>query len=369
MQHSLIYFPDYTSANPYQACLYTHIDGDFHVRPGSIVDAHEDLRSAHWARHTIFHLHWEDAAYRQLSSMDGALAECQAFLNRLEQFVDDGGLFLWTIHNLEPHDGRYPAVHRALCEKLMKLVHQVHLHSYTAVAELERDRRLDRRKVVVIPHGNYCPVYRPAALPAAWSSAATSDTARRFLLFGRLGRYKGGELLVRAFAALNDVRTELMIIGKQIDPIDLTDLPPSVAGRITVLNRFLAEEEVPRLMAATDFVVAPYLASLTSGTILLAMTLGQPVIAPRFPTLQDLIIDGENGFLFEPRNETSLREALRRACQLDNEAMRRLRLMAKATARRYDWRIIGNQFSGLLHRLVARPRPRRALPARTASVD
>jgi beta-1,4-mannosyltransferase len=368
MQHSLIYFPDYTHANPYQALLYRHVDGDFHVRRGTIADAQDDLRRAAPGTQTIFHLHWEDAVYRHLPSADQAFAESQAFLDRLEQFVDDGGLFLWTLHNLAPHDGRYPAAHRALCDKLVKLADQLHVHSFAAVPELERDRRLDRRKVVVVPHGNYRPVYQRVPLPTTERGTAVGETARRFLLFGRLGRYKGGELLVRAFAALGDIPAELVIAGKQIDPIDLNDLPRSVAGRITLDDRFLGEDEVARLIAGTDFMVSPYLASLTSGTVLLAMSLGQPVIAPRFPTLQDLVVDGENGLLFEPGSETSLTDALRRACQLHAGALHRLRQKAQATAERYDWQIIGNQFSGLLHRLVARTRPRRPLPVRAAAM-
>ena len=50
-----------------------------------------------------------------------------------------------------------------------------------------------------------------------------------------------------------------MIAGKQIDPIDLSDLPPAVAARITTHNRFLGQAEVPDVVASADFMVAPYL--------------------------------------------------------------------------------------------------------------
>jgi glycosyltransferase involved in cell wall biosynthesis len=354
MQHSLIYFPDYAHANPYQAMLYASIDGAFSARPGTISSALEALGRADWAQRTIFHLHWEDAIYRHLPGSDAALEECRRFLDDAEQFIDDGGLFVWTIHNRAPHDGRYLDVHRRLCAKLAALAQQIHVHSYTAGAELVRDRHLDRSKLVVIPHGNYAPVYarRKTAEPAA-------KNGRRFLLFGRLGRYKGSAELVRAFVALPDQQAELVIAGKQIDPIDLSDLPPSVAARITTQNRFLDQAEIPGLVASADLVVAPYLASLSSGTLLLAMSLGRPVIAPRLPTLAELIIDGENGLLFDPQAQGSLTAALERACALDAAELRRLSEAAFDTAMRYDWRIVGNLWSGLLHRLVTRPRIRR----------
>jgi glycosyltransferase involved in cell wall biosynthesis len=354
MQHCLIYFPDYAHANPYQAMLYASIDGAFSARPGTIADALEALGRADSPQRTIFHLHWEDALYRHLPSATAALEECQRFLHQIEQFIDDGGLFVWTIHNRAPHDGCHLEVHGELCAKLAMLAQQIHVHSYTAAAELLLDRRLDRSKLVVIPHGNYAPVYPSRRIPDQ-----TSRNGRRFLLFGRLGRYKGSEELVRAFAALPDVRAELVIAGKQIDPIDLSILPPSVAARITTHNRFLEQAEIPNLVTSADFMVAPYVASLTSGTLLLGMSLGRPVIAPRLPTLVELITDGANGLLFDPQEEGGLAAALARACAMDTAMLRRLSEAAFDIAMRYDWRMIGNLWSGLLHRLVAQPRVRR----------
>ena len=366
MQHTLVYFPDYAHANPYQKLLYACLDGDFHVEAGTIGDALARLRGGDHARRTIFHLHWEDKVYRDLASPDEATRACQTFLDQLETFVDEGGLFLWTIHNRAPHDAKFMELYLPLCEKLALLAHQIHLHSYAAVAELERERRLDRRKIVVIPHGNYVRLYRRPR--PAEDETERVGRGRRFLLFGRLGRYKGGDRLVRAFAALGDRHAELVIAGKQIDPIDLEDLPASISGRITVEDRFLADEEIARLIAETDFMVAPYAASLTSGTLLLAMSLGQPVIAPRLPTITELVVDGENGLLFEPGCTETLTLALARACVMDDAARAAMAAQAQATALRYDWQMIGNLLSGVLHRLVARAPVRRLPGARPAAL-
>jgi glycosyltransferase involved in cell wall biosynthesis len=360
MQHSLIYFPDYAHANPYQTMLYASIDGAFSARAGTIVDALDALSRADWPQRTVFHLHWEDAVYRHLPSADAALLESQRFLDRTEQFIHDGGLFVWTIHNRAPHDGRYLGVHEELCAKLAALAHQIHVHSYSAGAELARDRRLDPTKLAVIPHGNYAPIFRRRRIPPR----AAQDN-RRFLLFGRLGRYKGGQELVRAFLGLPGSRAELVIAGKQVDPIDLSGVPPSVAARITMENRFLDEAEIPDLLASVDFVVAPYVASLTSGTLMLAMSVGRPVIAPRLPTLAELITDGENGLLFGPQEEGGLAAALARACDIDASKLHRLGEAAFNTAMSYDWRIIGNLWSGVLHRLAAGTPVRRINLART----
>jgi len=356
MQHTLLYFPDYVHANPYQSLLYGRIDAVFRAQAGGIEDARLRLQRQPPDSRVVFHLHWEDAIYRHLPSEDEAHGECQRFLDQLERFLDDGGLFLWTVHNRAPHDGRYLDVHRELCAELTRLADQIHLHSYAALEELERDRALDRGKITVIPHGNYRPLFPD---PAPLDRAAVED-GRRFLLFGRLGRYKGGQELVQSFAGLDDHGARLTIAGKLIDPIDLSGLPAAVQGRIAVHDRYLSDTELVALFGEAAFVVSPYRASLTSGTLLLAMSLARPVIAPGLPTLTELLIDGDNGLLFAPDDPGALGAALERAARLEPEAWRRMAGRALATANRYDWQVIGHLLSGLLHRLTAWPRVRRA---------
>jgi glycosyltransferase involved in cell wall biosynthesis len=354
MQHTLLYFPDYAHANPYQSLLYSRIDDLFRAQSGSIEDAR--LRLGRQARdgRVIFHLHWEDAVYRHLPSEDEALSECQRFLDQLELFLDEGGLFLWTVHNRAPHDGRYLEVHRELCAKLALLADQIHLHSYAALEEIERERPLDRAKVTVIPHGNYRPLYPN---PGPVDRGGVEDE-RHFLLFGRLGRYKGGQELVQSFARL-DGASRLAIAGKLVDPIDLSGLPAAVRDRIAIHDRYLSDAELLELLGAADFVVAPYRASLTSGTVLLAMSLARPVIAPRLPTVAELVVDGDNGLLFAPDDPAALAAALERARRLSPQAWRRMANRAFVTANRYDWQVIGHLVSGLLYRLTAWPRARR----------
>jgi beta-1,4-mannosyltransferase len=356
MQHTLLYFPDYVHANPYQSLLYSRIDAVFHAQAGSIDDARLRLQRQPQDSRVVFHLHWEDAIYRHLPSEDEAFVECQRFLDGLERFQDDGGLFLWTVHNRAPHDGRYLDLHRELCAKLTPLADQIHLHSYAALEELERERAFDRARVTVIPHGNYRPLFPN---PAPLERGRLEDGAH-FLLFGRLGRYKGGEELVQSFAGLDDADARLTIAGKLVDPIDLSGLPAAVQGRIAVHDRYLSDAELLERFGAADFVVSPYRASLTSGTVLLAMSLARPVVAPRLPTLAELVIDGDNGLLFAPDDPGALGAALERASRLDPEAWRRMAGRAFATAHRYDWQVIGHLLSGLLHRLTAWPRVRRA---------
>jgi glycosyltransferase involved in cell wall biosynthesis len=97
------------------------------------------------------------------------------------------------------------------------------------------------------------------------------------------------------------------------------------------------------------------------------MSLARPVIVPRLPTLAELVVEDDNGLLFAPDDLSSLEEALGRANRMSAEAWRRMAGRAFATANRYDWRVIGHSLSGLLYRLIAKPRVRHAVGDRVVA--
>ena len=86
MTNALLYFPDYRSANPYQMLLYQHAGRDLYPRPGTIAEALVLHRQQSGGGRVIFHLHWEDAIYRQEASEDLAWHAAQSFLADAETF-------------------------------------------------------------------------------------------------------------------------------------------------------------------------------------------------------------------------------------------------------------------------------------------
>ena len=141
----------------------------------------------------IFHLHWEDAIYRQEASEELAWQAAQAFLTTLETFLDAGGALVWTLHNEAPHDGRYPDVHQELAAKLAGLADVIHVHSLAALAFARRRLGADAAKLALVHHGNYVGQYPRLGFPVAASRAGLGlpAEARVLLLFGRLGRLQG----------------------------------------------------------------------------------------------------------------------------------------------------------------------------------
>ncbi len=327
---TILFYPDYTPYNSYQTSFYEVCPPGYTAQPGTIDAA---IRRLGDGRTTIFHLHWEDHLFR--SAWPDADAErelCRSFLKALRYFIDGGGIFVWTVHNLQPHDKFHAEVHREFQGELLALAHRIHVHSKSALVELQARSRADiRDKVDVIAHGNYCGLKRV--------KRTRKDGPLELLFFGQVRPYKGVEELVNALDSLTasgeDVR--LTIAGPHHQRLELSHLRPETAQRITVVDRMIEESEIPGFYAAADFAVAPYRAATTPGSIILALSLGVPIIAPALASVTELVNQAAVGLLYEPDEPDGLEEALRRACALTPEQRALLKRGALAKARDWDW--------------------------------
>jgi glycosyltransferase involved in cell wall biosynthesis len=170
------------------------------------------------------------------------------------------------------------------------------------------------------------------------------------LFVGRLVEIKGVDLLLTAMKGMADLQLTVAGDGEKRRELEARARSLSVAatfvGRVGALQR----EE---LFAACDVVVIPsrvLAGGRTEGTpvvCLEAMLAGRVVVASRTGGLKEIIVDGQNGLLFEPCDHRMLREKLTLA--LGDEHLReRISANARRTAQAYDWSQIGERFSKII---------------------
>ena len=135
--------------------------------------------------------------------------------------------------------------------------------------------------------------------------------------------------------------------------------------RITVLKGFVDESDVGRLFAAADFALFPFRRISTSGSLMLALTFGVPVIAPAVPALADLVRNGREGLLFDPAEPDDLSRALVEAAVLDEKSRLAMGRHALARARGFPPGDFASGMAELLLELPAQEAPPK--PARRAS--
>jgi glycosyltransferase involved in cell wall biosynthesis len=197
------------------------------------------------------------------------------------------GLYLvWTAHNTLPHEPVFAddvAGRRALVEAADLVL----AHSQPALDELAAFGAKARRSAV-IRHGPIGPVQPASPLPCP----GAGDGPRRFLFFGRVREYKGVDDLLAAFSVLPaDVAAHLTVAGRCDDPAlrsRLSALAGSAGPNLVLRLEHVPDGEVTPLLAAADVVVLPYRRVSTSGSAILALSHGRPLIVPALAGLAGL---------------------------------------------------------------------------------
>jgi glycosyltransferase involved in cell wall biosynthesis len=174
-------------------------------------------------------------------------------------------------------------------------------------------------RAAVVPHGPYDHARGDVATPptpVAADRTVTSEQPFNILFFGVIRPYKGLEDLVEAFAALPaDVRDglHLTIVGETWEgwhaPLDAVAASP-VPDQITVVNRYVTDEEATRHFAAADAVALPYRRSSSSGPLHMAMSVGLPVIVTDVGGLVDAAAGYEGVTFVPPADVPALTAAL-----------------------------------------------------------
>jgi len=165
-------------------------------------------------------------------------------------------------------------------------------------------------------------------------------TADRVLLFfGFVREYKGLEYLLRAMPAVcTKLPLHLLVVGefwqdkrKYLDLVEELHLTDAV----TVVDKYVPDEEVPRYFAACDAVVLPYTSATQSGIIPLAYSYGRPVITTRVGGLPEVVAEGQSGLLVPPRDVTGLANAIKYLYSEDNLA--RMSRNVSTVLERFSW--------------------------------
>ena len=204
---------------------------------------------------------------------------------------------------------------------------------FQAISESTADdlvaRGIPRELVTVIYPGIDTVRYTPA--PEERSPAPL------FAYLGRLKRYKGVDLVLRAFARLSHPTARLEIAGTGDYRPALERLAASLdlRDRVRFLG-FVSEEEKLRLLRRAWALCFTSPMEGWGITNLEAAACGTPVIASRSPGLRESVLDGEAGFLVPHGDVPALAAAMGRLAD-SPERVRSLGERGRAFAATFTW--------------------------------
>jgi glycosyltransferase involved in cell wall biosynthesis len=184
-------------------------------------------------------------------------------------------------------------------------------------SEEERSRLADRvpdRKVEVVPHF----VESRAALPDRAASRAALDVAdkRVITLLGHVIKRRGHRLVIETMRELPDDVYALFVgaplRGREymVDQFREYAVKNGVDGRIRFMG-FVSEDELERVLAATDVSLCPYRSMSASGALATLISAGRPIVSSDLAQFRELAAM-EPGALhaFAPYEATALAPAI-----------------------------------------------------------
>lgn len=282
-------------------------------------------------RYQIVHLHWPALALPDWLDPHGRFtpATTRIGLHLLRRL---GFYIVWTVHNTVPHeressdDVEVLRLHAELSDAQI-------LHSMRTRNELD-DAGIHLSNAFVIPHGNYIGYYKANKICDETRAALQIDPGTFvFAFIGIVRPYKGVPLLVEAFEKAGLENAALIVAGENLGPPTVSANP-----NVHVFDRRLGDADLASILQIADVVCLPYLRVATSGSALLALSFGKPVIASSVGDLQDL--PSECTWHFESGNVEELSGLLTLAATTDENTLCAMRASAQAAAADLDWATI-----------------------------
>jgi len=248
---------------------------------------------------------------------------------------------VWTAHNVLPHAPVFAddiAARRALVAASDLVV----AHCHSALNGLASIGAVPQR-YAIIPHGPLATVIPPAEL----RMPGTGSEPRHVLFFGKILDYKGVEDLLAAFQALpGDLAIRLTVAG-QCDDAELRarlhELAQADRDRVLLRLERIAEPDVAPLLMSADVVALPYRRVTTSGSAMLALAYGRPLILPELAEFGHLPRQAIIGF---GGTQQALTVALKQVACAAGPTLTDMGIAASAYAATLSWRDIATKTQG-----------------------
>jgi glycosyltransferase involved in cell wall biosynthesis len=246
---------------------------------------------------------------------------------------------IFICHNVLPHEGG-GVIDRRLALTVLRRSDALIVHS-------EQDRH---RLLALLPHARVVKAHHPTYADLARQSNVAPANLRRqiglpddkpiLLFFGFVRPYKGLEYLIQALHLIRkQIDVHLLVVGEFWTAQEFYERYADEFGvrdMITIINRYVPNEEIGPFFETADVVVLPYISATQSGVVQLAFGFNKPVITTRVGGLYEVVEDGVNGLVVPPQDERSLAEAVVRYFRDDMAPTMSANIAANA-ANTFSW--------------------------------
>lgn len=242
---------------------------------------------------------------------------------------------LFICHNVAEHESHF--LKTAVTRLVLAQGHGFIVHSRQEKEDLKRLVGKSRIAVTFLPAFDAFPA-APLSKQAAREKLGLTDD-RIILFFGIVRSYKGLPYLIRALPLIRGrLKVRLLVVGEfWEDKAHYLGLirELGVEDSITVIGRYVPNEDMPGYFYASDLVILPYTSVTGSALLQLAFAFGRPVVATAIGGFPEIVSDKETGFLVPPRNPQAIADAVLDFYENHNGEVMGARI--KAERGRFSW--------------------------------
>jgi len=256
---------------------------------------------------------------------------------------------VFICHNVVPHESSFidkMAIRAALEPADGYIVH--------AQSDADRLRELwPGARISVTPVPTYAALGESSDVPLP----VTLPEDRPVILFcGFVRPYKGLDILLDALPhVLEEQPVHLLVAGEfwngeeqyraQIGRLNLEEY-------VTIVDRYLSNEELSACISAADVVVLPYRSATQSAIVQLAFGLGKPVITTDVGGLPDVVDHGLTGLIVPPEKPEALAAAISHFFVDDLGPQFEANILAQAP--RFEWRRLVDTIESLVQTVTSK---------------
>lgn len=227
-------------------------------------------------------------------------------LSLLIMYKFAGGKIVWTVHNKYPHVKKYLKLNLIFRKLLAKMAAKIHVHYREAISIMAPILNVPQEKFFVVKHPYY-PVTlvdkKVAENYLIQNMNIILNTSKPvFIMYGAIAPYKEIINVIKLFIENN---SQLIIAGtckkgeeqyqKEIEAL-LQDIKS-----IYLVHHFISQEEEKNLFNTVDCAIFNFKETISSGSVMLALSYKKNIIIPNIGCLKEL--SGPGIYKFNSQSE------------------------------------------------------------------
>jgi beta-1,4-mannosyltransferase len=271
---------------------------------------------------------------------------------------------VWTVHNLVAHDCPDPRYEIRMIQALVDRCDGLMVMSEVARQKVRAQYQVHDTPIQVVKHGHYIDCYpNVVSREAARNALGIPPDEQVFLALGSIRRYKGHLELVKRFCESATGNQRLIIAGvarNKAFAAELRSLADELAQaascKIDLHLQMIADDRLQYFFNASDICILPFQKVLNSGSLLLAMSFGLPVVAPAIGSIPE-IAHPNWSVLYDPSDEQALGRALAESA-LKNPINQRQQIRSEVlefARAHYAWETVGQNLRDWYLQLLNEP--------------